>query len=145
MKSSLKLSSLVGSKHNVWFSQKNFGKLIFLLNEGLGLWTSDVYQMLIYIDHICTWVVPGTIVLNLYKDGKISQDPVLWNHAPYTKEWATAAEKPKTSVSYKLYVLRKKCIFFNILITIFQNDFFCKETEAFMRPVITKLITGLFY
>ena len=64
------------------------------------------------------------IVLNVYKDSKISQDPVLWNHAPYTQEWATAAEKPKTSVSYKLYVLRKKCIFFNILITIFQNDFF---------------------
>ena len=99
----------------------------------------------IYIDHICTWLVPGTIVvLNVCKESKISQDPLLWNHAPYTQEWATAAEKPKTSVSYKLYVLRKKCIFFNILITIFQNDFFCKETEAFMRPVITKLITGLF-
>ena len=124
-----------------------FGKLIYLLNEGLGIWTSEVYQMLIYkyIDQICTRLVPGTIVLNVYKESKISQEPVVLNHAPYTKEWATAAEKPKTSVSYKLYVLRKKSIFFNILITIFQNDFFCKETEAFMRPVITKLITGLFY
>ena len=93
----------------------------------------------IYIDQICTRIVAGTIVLNVYKDSKISQDPVLWNHAPYTKEWATAAQKPKTSVSYKLYVLRKKCIFFNILITIFQNDFFLQRNWSFYETSYHKI------